>query len=708
MVGARAKCSFQLFLAVVATWQFVFLGTRARADEPVPTTAEVVVTAKRPDPKPVSHVPNSTPISLSGVAAGTARTLPEALAADVRVMVQKTAHGQGSPFLRGFTGFRTLLLVDNIRLNHAAMRDGPNQYWNTVDGYGLERLEVVSGAAAVRYGSGAIGGVVNAVPLGVPEDLAGANFGGRVLYRFGGAERSHSERLDLWQRSGAVAARVGVSLKHFGDLEAAKLGRLRETGYREMDVDSRLVWEFGPSVSLVVGAQHVKQDDVPRTHKTVDSVSWRGTTSGSDLRRDLYQQRDLVYAKLVGEDDGFLGASASEVRVSWQRHEESQRRRRSDQRFEVQRFVVNALGVGGTFEYALPIGTLTWGADWTHDIVGSSKLRWAASGALQSESIQGVVGDNATYDVGGAFVEQRIELGAETAVTLGARYTYAAADADKIEDPVSGGFMGLSDHWHDVSGSVRFETELAGFVVPFVELSQGFRAPNLSDLTRLDDARSGELETPSPGLDPERFVTLEVGANLEGVLGELRVVGFWTWIDGMVVRQPTGNVVGGDLEVRKRNAGRGYVAGVEADAKWILGSGWEAFGGFSWLEGEIDTYPSSSPRKEREVFDRLMPAQGVVGARYTSYDKDVSAEGGLRMVRHQHRLSTRDRLDTDRIPAGGTPGYAVAYVRGSWRPAEWVRLFGGVENLADVAYRVHGSGQNEPGTNVVIGAELRF
>ena len=61
------------------------------------------------------------------------RTLPEALGEVPGVLVQKTSNGQGSPFIRGFTGFRNVLLIDGIRLNNSVFRDGPNQYWNTVD-----------------------------------------------------------------------------------------------------------------------------------------------------------------------------------------------------------------------------------------------------------------------------------------------------------------------------------------------------------------------------------------------------------------------------------------------------------------------------------------------------------------------------------------------------------------------------------------------
>ena len=91
-----------------------------------------------------------------------AASVPEALSETPGVLVQQTAHGQGSPYLRGFTGFRTVALVDGIRLNNSTFRDGPNQYWSTIDALAITRLEVVKGPASVMYGSDAVGGTVNA------------------------------------------------------------------------------------------------------------------------------------------------------------------------------------------------------------------------------------------------------------------------------------------------------------------------------------------------------------------------------------------------------------------------------------------------------------------------------------------------------------------------------------------------------------------
>lgn len=66
-----------------------------------------------------------------------APSLPDALAQQPGIMLQQTGRGMGSPYIRGFTGFRNLALIDGVRLNNSVFRDGPNQYWNTRRGNGV-------------------------------------------------------------------------------------------------------------------------------------------------------------------------------------------------------------------------------------------------------------------------------------------------------------------------------------------------------------------------------------------------------------------------------------------------------------------------------------------------------------------------------------------------------------------------------------------
>ena len=74
----------------------------------------------------------------------------------------------------------------------------------------------------------------------------------------------------------------------------------------------------------------------------------------------------------------------------------------------------------------------------------------------------------------------------------------------------------------------------------------------------------------------------------------------------------------------------------------------------------------------------------------------------------QDTLNTRDRSDTQRIPPGGTPGYAIFNFRYGLQLNEQTLLTASIENITDQEYRVHGSGQNEPGINFIFGASLKF
>ncbi|MFI5403929.1 MAG: TonB-dependent receptor, partial [Planctomycetota bacterium] len=124
---------------------------------------KVVVTATREEQKDIDVPYATAEIDEQTVERRSYRSTPQALRNTPGVMVQETSPGQGSPFLRGFTGFRTLFLIDGIRLNNSTFREGPNQYWATVDPLSVARYDVVMGPSSVLYGSDAIGGTVQAI-----------------------------------------------------------------------------------------------------------------------------------------------------------------------------------------------------------------------------------------------------------------------------------------------------------------------------------------------------------------------------------------------------------------------------------------------------------------------------------------------------------------------------------------------------------------
>jgi outer membrane receptor protein involved in Fe transport len=62
----------------------------------------------------------------------------------------------------------------------------------------------------------------------------------------------------------------------------------------------------------------------------------------------------------------------------------------------------------------------------------------------------------------------------------------------------------------------------------------------------------------------------------------------------------------------------------------------------------------------------------------------------------QDRLALSDQSD-QRIPLGGTPGFAVVDLRAGYRWQPHFLVAGVLENLADAPYRYHGSSVNGPG-----------
>ena len=629
------------------------------------------------------------------------------------VMVQKTSPGQGSPFIRGFTGYQTLLLVDGVRFNNSSFRSGPNEYWRTIDPLSLDRLEVVKGPFSALYGSDAVGGTVNAITKrpswGDGENVwQGIDWGGRTYYRGATGERSNIGHLELegsYQKK--LAFLFTGSYKDFDDLKAGGGAGVQEnTGFSEFGADGKVIYRIAADHELTFLGQRVRQQAVPRTEQTVYAQPFHGTVSGTEFRRDTDENRWLGYVEYHGKDISPILADVK-INLNYQNHQEKRDRITSNHRNDISGFNVDTLGALAQLQTKTAFGTLTYGLDCYHDRVDSFRYDFNADGTPRSHAIQGPLGDNSSYDLFGAFVQHDAWLlNDRLNVIGGVRFSYAAVDAGQVANPVDNSEFSLQDSWKSIVGNARalYLFDEGKHWGVFGGASQAFRAPTLFDLTAFD--ATGQFEIPSPGLKPEQYLQFEAG--VKGDYDFLRFTGsyFYTLISDQITPAPTGKIIEDRPEVVKSNVGRGWLQGIETRAEYTFYKQWTPWADFTWQEGE--TRQMTNTQEVRAPISRLMPLTGHLGLRYKPKVGRWWIEAVGTFVGKQDKLSVKDRLDWTRIPPDGTPGYSLLTVRGGAEMRHNLFLSGGVENITNQDYRIHGSGTNQPGVNAYVSIDWKF
>ncbi len=689
------------------------------AADPIDTVKklpEIVITATRSDTDCVKVPAQVRTLNAEAILERQARTLPEALKELPGVNVQKTSNGQGSPFIRGFTGFRNLALIDGIRFNNSIFREGPNQYWNTIDSYAIDRLELVPGQGSVLYGSDAIGGTVNMFTKGsgYQNEAPGTFFHGLTAYRGSTAEESNVMRQEVqFGEGGSWGLHLGASLKYFGDVHAAAIGDQPSTGYDEWAYDARLDISLDPNWTLTAVHQQLRQNDVWRTHATVRGIPWQGTTIGAELKRAYDQERSLSYLKLAGTHlDGPIQAASLTISLQSMSEYEHRIRRPIDNRQNYSQTELWTLGFDLQLQSQTPIGKLTYGVDYFHDRVNTGSQRYNLKGTFIRDEIQGPVGDDATYHLFGAYMQDEIDLGDRVHLFLGGRYTYAAADVDRYDNANTPTirYDSQSDRWENFSASARLSIDLdeKDLYRLFAGVSQGFRAPNLSDISRLDINRTDEVEIPSLGLNPEEFINVEIGlkADTDHYSGSLSY--FYTDINEMIIRRATGAFIGANRVVEKKNGGDGFIHGIEFASEYRFNPNWSVFGHLTWTEGQVDQLVGNTNTLRAEPASRVVPLMWRGGLRWQTVDRRWWAEFITLGQCDVERLNASDQRDTQRIPPGGNPGFNWLALRGGCQITEHLSVNLALENLLDSEIRHAGSGSNEGGFGAVIGATVKW
>jgi hemoglobin/transferrin/lactoferrin receptor protein len=643
------------------------------------------------------------------------RTLPEALQFTAGVLVQKTANGHGSPYVRGFTGRQNLLMVDGVRINNSAWRSGPTQYWNTIDPFSIDHVELVKSQGSVLYGSDAIGGTMNVFTKSsnFRNETDGEFFAhGAAYYEYrSNGDDSHIGRIESsFGVGGQYGVMLGVSAKDYGDIRDSAVGLMRNTGYPEQDLDFRFDMALNAQTTLTLVHQQVNQDAISRWHSTVFNPGWQhsGHVSqpGTWLARTYDQERSLTYIRVEQENEDSALIKRWNATISYQttRDSEAQYRSFTDRRYQIAE--IDTLGFDLSLESPLGPGDLVYGLDYYRDTTESEGYRRRAAPPLAYDRATRPIADDSTYELFGAFAQYVLKPVDRFELTAGARYTYANAELGRYWDAAaSTDRYGADRDWDHVVGSLRGIYHLNDCWSIYGGASQAFRAPNLDDLSGNLTARSGIASTGSVDVEPEEYITYELGTRHVTEDTSLNFAAFYTDVDDLIVGVP---ITSGSATTVATNGRDGYIYGLELEGAWRFHPQWTLSGFAAWQDGRTETSAFLGGPVVDEPASRLLPLTGSLALRWTSPTETFWVEGRVLAAAEENRLSASDRSDNQRIPSGGTPNYIVYMLHGGWKATSHLDLTAGIENITNEDYRNHGSGQNEPGFNAIVGAKVHW
>ena len=596
-----------------------------------------------------------------------------ALQNEVGVLIQSTAAGQASPFIRGLTGQQVLILIDGIRLNNSITRRGPNQYFNTIDPGMVHHIEVMRGQGSVLWGSDAIGGAINVVTRGANvhqgayhHDYAGAEF----TQYFNTSNSASYRRANVEGWVGSTGVFAGGSFLNVRDLDTGfdHFSRQPGTNYEQWAGDIKFNYLISEEQLVTVSLQHFQQDDLPRSDRFPGYPGDRNNSNTVGGARFFDpQQRDLAYVRYQALDP-IMGLDAVTVTGSYHRQRENQKRGIPNARFQetdVDTFGVNAVAATDMDS----AGKFTVGFDWYYDDVDSS-FGGSASGPI--------IPDDAWYQRVGAFLNWDVALTDRLDAVAGVRYE----NIDTAGTPdIDGTDVFINPNYNDWVAQIGLVYELRPCLHIVGSISEGFRAPNLDDLMANNPnvLQQGQ-SVPSLGLAPETSRNYEVG--LKSNFDRLRTQAFVYWMD---IENNIVSINAAPNTFASANQDS-FVQGAELDGELLLADGWALYGNVWYTYGVNNV--TNSP------LSRIPPTQGIVGVRWRESQLRSYFDIYTWLVRRQDRLEQVRDITDERIPIGGTPGYGTLNLRlgHSLGDCDNHRLSLSLENIPDQPYLVHGSG----------------
>lgn len=663
------------------------------------------------------------------------------------VFVQQSQLGGGSPVIRGFEANRVELVLDGVRMNNAIYRAGHLQSIITIDPAMLSSTEIIYGPGSVIYGSDALGGVISFTTKDpVLSTGKKALINGQAMARFSSAnlEKTGGFNLNIGLKKWGFL--TSFTYSNFDDLREGRTqnpfyGTFGErpyyaeringqdtmvanskpwiqkpSGYSEYNLLQKIQFRPSDRLKFTLNFQYSNSTDIPR----YDRLTEMDASTGELKYAEWYygpQERIFVSFKTDLTRKNVMYDNGSVI-LTWQNVSEDRINRRfgkSTKKFNLE--TANVYSLNGDFTKMLgKKDALRYGVEVIfNDVNSEAYTENINTGDISYNLATRYPDQKAQMFSAAAYVSNNWKINNILNFSQGLRYSYVSLNAAysdtmmKITNfPFSSemaqnnsalnGYLGLTV-------TPKYDWKFA-FVA-----SSGFRAPNIDDVSKVNDSNSqdGLLVVPNPDLKPEYAYNVELTVAKTFIKRvRLEASAYYTWLTNAIVLAPyqfngqdsiiwDGEMVQVQANTNEENA---YVYGVQGSLLAQITTAFSITSSLTYTCGHVTTTD--------QPLDHIPPVFGM-----TSFNLEVKKFRGSFYLNYNgwKRIADYSPSGEDNQTYAtqyGMPAWYTVNLKLSYQLNRFLNVEAGCENILDQNYRKFASGINSPGRNFIVALRGNF
>ncbi|WP_339838760.1 TonB-dependent receptor [uncultured Flavobacterium sp.] len=656
------------------------------------------------------------------------------------LVVQKSQQGGGSPTIRGFEASRVLLLVDGIRMNNLIYRSGHLQNVISVDENLLENVAVFYGPTSTLFGSDALGGTINMTTKKAKfSSKKIGKISGNISTRYSSVNEEKSGHFDFNYAKINWASLTSFSYNDFGDLKMGKRKNhngdyfgerpfyieniggndvltensdkfmQKKSGFKQYNFMQKIAFKSQKEFEHGLNFQFSNSTDIQRYDRLTDASS-----SGLKNAEWYYgpQKRLLAIYSLTKEKVFFN--SDLKVDLAYQNIEESRHNRKfGNYNLQNRMEKVNMYSVSIDLHKEFLSGDLFYGIEsYLEDLNSSAFSNNINTGEIKPIDARYPNGNNNILR-NDLYISYNTVFSKKTNFNIGARAGHTILNSTIHDDTFFQlPFSDINQKNFTYSGTVGLVHKPSKNIDLKMNISTGFRVPNIDDLAKIFESGGGFIIVPNADLKPEKTITTDLGLVIKTDNKRFQMENtyyFTRFIDAIITDnylyngQSTITYNGSQSQVlANQNKGRAYVTGFSTNIKGYLVSSLQYVANFNYTLGRITS------EEEKMPLDHIPPYYGKIGLNYEKNWGTIEAYmlyNGKKPI-NDYFLNGED--NEQYAPNGGMPAWETYNLKTAFTIIPKATLFVGIENILDTQYRVFASGINAPGRNIYGGLKYEF